>query len=407
MAIVLEHHPAERRSLRIAVVTETWPPEVNGVATTAARFVGGLTARNHDVQLLRPRQPHEAGTVPVRPDEVLLAGLPIPRYPGLRMGLPAKRALVRLWTLRRPDLVHVVTEGPLGWSALEAARSLRLPVCSDFRTNFHAYSGHYGIGWLRKPIAAYLRKFHNRCDLTLVPTAALRDELAAAGFHGLEVVARGVDTSLFDPARRSPALRARWGADEETPVVLHVGRLAPEKNLDALACAFEALAVAAPRARIVVVGDGPAREALQARARGAVFAGVQSGLPLAEHYASADLFLFPSLTETFGNVWLEAMASGLAVVAFDRAAAAELIDEGRNGWRVPGDSATVFATRAAAAASDLATVRAVGRAARAAALVRCWDRIVARVEAQYGRLLSERDARLPLNASPRAQVEAT
>ena len=168
----VQSYPAERRSLRIALVTETYPPEVNGVATTLARVVEGLHRRGHELQLVRPRQKAvPPGPLTPRLDEVLMRGLPIPRYPHLRMGLPSKRALVKLWSMARPDVVHVATEGPLGWSALQAARHLHLPVTSDFRTNFHAYSRHYGIGWLNKPIMAYLRKFHNLAACTMVPTA--------------------------------------------------------------------------------------------------------------------------------------------------------------------------------------------------------------------------------------------
>src|SRR5918995_1453035 len=150
--IVGEELAPARRSLRVAVVSETWPPEVNGVARTAARFVEALRARGHEIRLARPRQgsADRAGA-----EEVLMRGMAIPRYPNLRMGLPAKNALVRLWTFRRPDVVHIVTEGPLGWSALRAAEKLKLPVVSDFRTNFHAYSAHYGLGWLQKPILVY------------------------------------------------------------------------------------------------------------------------------------------------------------------------------------------------------------------------------------------------------------
>ena len=176
-SLVIDNYPAAQRSLRIAFVTETYPPEVNGVAMTMARVVGGLHRRNHDVQLVRPRQDsRDEADRSVRFHEVLMRGLPIPRYPNLRMGAPSKRALVQLWSLRRPDVVHIATEGPLGWSALQAARHLKLPVSTDFRTNFHAYSRHYGIGWLHKPIMAYLRKFHNRAASTMVPTEALRRE---------------------------------------------------------------------------------------------------------------------------------------------------------------------------------------------------------------------------------------
>jgi glycosyltransferase involved in cell wall biosynthesis len=314
------------------------------------------------------------------PQLVLTHGVPIPRYPDLRMGLPATGALVRLWGRTRPDVVHILTEGPLGWSALNAARKLKLPVVSDFRTNFHAYSGHYGVGWLGRPILAYLRKFHNRTLLTLLPTEALRAELTALGFRNLRVVARGVDTILFDPARRSEALRARWGVGPADSVLLYVGRIAAEKNLDALLAAYAATRAQAPRSRLVLVGDGPARAEVQASCPEAILAGTQRGEDLATYYASADVFVFPSLTETYGNVTLEALASGLAVVAFDYAAAAQTIRHGDNGLLAPMGDASAFAALAVSAVSDLARARLMGRLARESALKLGWDLVVRQLE---------------------------
>ena len=179
--VAIEQYPAPRHSLRLAVVTETYPREINGVALSLGRMVHGLRERNHDIQLIRPRQlPTDQAAKNPGFDELLTGGLPIPRYPNLRMGLPAKRVLINQWLHQRPDLVHIITEGPLGWSALQAAAKLKIPVCSDFRTNFHSYSQHYGIGLLKKPIVAYLRKFHNRTLATLVPTEQLRGEPRAA-----------------------------------------------------------------------------------------------------------------------------------------------------------------------------------------------------------------------------------
>ena len=380
--IVCEELAARHRLLRLAVVTETYPPEINGVATTAARFVEGLRGLDHQVQLVRPRQGNaDAGAGETGLQQVLMPGVAIPRYPDLRIGLPAKRSLERLWTFRRPDVVHIVTEGPLGWSALQAAAKLRLPVVSDFRTNFHAYSGHYGVGWLKKPILAYLRKFHNRCLCTLVPTEALRTELAHLGFVRLQVVARGVDTQRFDPARRDPALRAQWGAGPDDPALLHVGRIAAEKNLGTLAAAYEETRRRAPRAKLVLVGEGPMHAELKARCPDAVFAGRRTGEDLARHFASGDLFLFPSLTETYGNVTLEAMASGLAVVAFDYAAAAEMIDHGTSGVLVAyGDDAS-FVSHAAALATDRVRAAALGAQARRTASGRAWSDVVRELEA--------------------------
>jgi glycosyltransferase involved in cell wall biosynthesis len=393
-ALVVDDLPPARRSLRVAMVTETYPPEVNGVAATIARVVQGLQDRGHALQLIRPRQRVDTGEpaaetgatddeADTRFSQVLLRGLPIPRYPELKMGLPARRALLQLWSRRRPDVVHVVTEGPLGWSALQAAHQLRLPVVSDFRTNFHAYSRHYGVAWLHNPVMAYLRRFHNRCASTMVPTEALRSELLGNGFQRLKVVARGVDTALFDPARRNAELRASWGAAADTPVALYVGRLAPEKNLGALAVAFEAMHALRPDLKLVLVGDGPARAGLKSRLPRAHFAGVQQGQTLAAHYASADLFLFPSLTETYGNVVPEAMASGLAVVAFDCAAAGQLICDAENGVLARGDADAAFLAASQRLARDLPAARAMGRRARQTTQALDWARIVGLVEQAY------------------------
>jgi glycosyltransferase involved in cell wall biosynthesis len=381
---LVEDLPAARRSLRIAIVTETYPPEVNGVAITLSRVVAGLRARQHDVQLIRPRQsPAETAAASDGFQEVLLRGLPIPRYPDLKMGVPSRKALVSLWTRRRPDVVHIVTEGPLGWSALQVAARLKLPVCSDFRTNFHAYSRHYGVGWLYRPIMGYLKKFHNRTACTMVPTEQLRDELVRAGFHRLVVVTRGVDTALFDPARRSAALRAAWGVSDRSLVALYVGRLAAEKNLATVADAFHAMRQVHAGLRLVAVGDGPARRDLANRVPDAVFAGTRSGEDLAAHYASADLFVFPSMTETFGNVTTEAMASGLAVVAYDHAAAGQLIRDGEDGVLAPFGDRAAFVEAAVSLARAPHRVAALGAAARRRAAELGWDRIVAQVESVF------------------------
>ena len=374
-------HARLQRPLRIACVTETYPPEVNGVAMTIARLVQSLREREHSVQVIRPRQLADAArTSGDAHDDVLVRGVPIPNYAGLRMGLPCKGVLMRLWNKQRPDVVHIATEGPLGRSALLAAKALGLPVCSDFRTNFHAYSQHYGIGFLRRPIMAYLRRFHNATQCTMVPTQALHDDLQAAGFRDLVQVARGVDIRRFDAAHRSPALRAQWGAGPDDLVVTCVGRLAPEKNLTTLADAFEAIRREQPRARLVLVGDGPMRRELALRCPDAIFAGQRGGSDLAAHYASADLFLFPSVTETFGNVTTEAMASGLAVVAFNYAAAGRLIRHGENGALVPFEDNAAFVTTAARTAVDLGHCRVLGARARTSVMALDWDSIAAQVE---------------------------
>ncbi|HEV7819551.1 MAG TPA: glycosyltransferase family 1 protein [Burkholderiales bacterium] len=370
--------------MRIAFVTETYPPEINGVSLSVARVIEKLRARNHEIQLVRPRQDGDA--VSARrsaAEEVLVRGFPLPRYPGLRFGLPAGRTLLDLWSRARPDLVHIVTEGPLGWSALKAATQLKVPVTSDFRTNFHVYSRHYGLGWLQHAVTTYLRRFHNSTLVTMVPTAQQQRTLSNAGFESLVVVARGVDTVLFQPARRDHELRRSWGAGPDDAVVMHVGRLAPEKNLPLLFDAFAAIRQRCPGARFVMVGDGPSRPALRRQYPEVNFTGTRRGEELAAHYASGDLFLFPSMTETFGNVTLEAMASGLAVVAYNYAAAAAHIKHCQNGFLAAYGDADEFSRFAAEAVTHMKALRRMRAAARFTAQTLDWDRIVADLEALF------------------------
>jgi glycosyltransferase involved in cell wall biosynthesis len=399
-ALEIEDLRSSTRRLRLAVVTETYPPEVNGVSLTAACFVQGLLARNHEIQLIRPRQANPgnaAGSEGL--SEILMRGMPIPRYPELRMGLPAKRHLVRLWTHQRPDMIHIVTEGPLGWSALQAAQRLRLPVTSDFRTNFHAYSRHYGVGWLSKPIFLYLRKFHNRTQRTLVPTSEMQAQLLEAGFQNVSVVARGVDVRRFSPAHRDESLRASWGARPDDLVVLSVGRLAPEKNLSMTLAAYQAMKAANANIRLVMVGDGPSRDEVRTRCPEAVMAGMRTGDDLARHYASADVFLFPSLTETYGNVTPEAMASGLSVVAYNRAAAAQLITHGHNGLLADPGLSSSFTDLAASLVRDPVQVRMMGGNACKTASAHSWDVVVGHLEQVFHAVLREHHKQSPLNTA--------
>lgn len=379
--ILVEDLPSAQAQLRIAVVTETYPPEINGVAITLKRVVDGLRTRDHMVQLVRPRQAKEVSQgTPVESDDVLMRGMPIPRYPHLQLGLPSRKQLEPLWTLKRPDIVHIATEGPLGWSALRVARKLRIPVTSDFRTDFHAYSSHYGIGWLSKPIMAYLKRFHNQTLTTMVPTRSLADRLADAGFDRLQVVARGVDAAQFDPALRSTSLRASWGADPHTPVMMCVGRLAKEKNLPLLIRTYAQVKLIRPDIRLVLVGDGPARSELRALAPDAIFTGTLNRDVLATHYASADIFGFPSQSETFGNVVLEAMASGLAVVAFDYAGAADNIQHDQNGLLAGLGDDEAFVRLVVDLAQDSAWLARLRTAARTTSQGCDWHTIVGQIE---------------------------
>ena len=352
--LTVDSFPSHSASLRIAIVTETFPPEVNGVAMTLGRIVEGVLARGHSLQIVRPRQPRDGLREPQENiDEVLSRGIPLPAYGDLQFGLPSRRRLEKLWRERRPDVVHVVTEGPLGWSAVAAARKLQLPVTSSYHTNFQRYSPHYGIGLLKAPIESYLRKLHNKTMATMVPTMAMMQELQQRGYQNVTLLSRGVATQQFNPERRSQALRATWGAAPDDLVVVLVGRLAKEKNVSLVVSAFRAIRSKVPHAKLVLVGDGPLRKSLEESVPEAYFAGTRKGEDLAAHYASGDLFLFPSLTETFGNVVPEALASGLAVVSYDIAAAKELISTGVNGVLVPPHDDLAFVNAATELASNL------------------------------------------------------
>ncbi|WP_251978045.1 glycosyltransferase family 4 protein [Salinicola avicenniae] len=367
--------------MRIALVSETWSPEVNGVAHTLSHLAGHLAAKGIALQLIRPTPADGARDSLVERD-VQVPGVALPIYADVHVGLPCRRRLTKLWREERPDAVYIATEGPLGWSALSAARRLKLPVVSGFHTNFDQYAANYHLGWSVPIARAGLRYFHNRCDATLVPTAAQKQSLERSGYHQVSIMARGVDAARYAPAHRDDDLRRTWGVGPHQPVALYVGRLASEKNIDLLADTMAAMQRSNPSLVQVLVGDGPARKTLTRRLPEAIFTGFQNGDALARHYASADIFVFPSLSETFGNVVPEAMASGLAVVAFEHAAAGELIVDQRNGRLIPPGDNQAFLDAASELCRQPATYARLGRQARERAATLDWARVGDRFLAQ-------------------------
>lgn len=366
----------------ITIVTETFDPEINGVASTLRHLCLGLMQRGHRVTVIRPRQRHEtpgpvagAGNA-LFSDEHIVPGLPLPGYPDLRIGFARPATLARLWRHRRPDALYVATQGPLGWSAVTAARRLQLPVTSGFHTNFHSYSRYYGAGFLERLLCAYGRWFHNRTNRTLVPTRAMQDRLANMGVIETGLWSRGVDCTRFSPNKRDAGLRKTWGLGPDDRAVLYVGRLASEKNLQLAVTCFERLRSLHPRARFVLVGDGPLKKRLGQRHPDYIFCGTQRGEALARHYASGDLFLFPSKTDTFGNVVTEAMASGLAVVAFDDAAAREHIRHEDNGMKAPLPDDDAFIDAVLKLADQPTLLHRVRTQARRDTLDLHWNRLI-------------------------------
>lgn len=372
---------------RISIITETFSPEINGVANTLHHLVEGLRAKHIEVQIIRPRHPAGANQqTGLQTDWV--SGMGIPGYAELRMGLPKWGQIRRQLREFAPQAIYVATEGPLGLFAVRAARQLKIPVLSGFHTNFHQYFQHYQLGLLTPLAYRYLRHFHNRTQGTLVPTQQQADELVRAGFQDVQVLSRGVNAELFNPSKRSAQLRRDWGLNDEDVAVIYVGRLAAEKNISLALQAFQQMKHEDVRVRLILVGNGPLAEKLADENPGVIFAGAQRGEALASYYASADIFLFPSLTDTFGNVVLEAMASGLAVVAFDYAAARYNIRNGENGILIPFADSTLFAERSQSLIDQPNLLHQVRQQARQHAESLRWEAIVEQFARQLRGLIT-------------------
>lgn len=331
---------------RVTLVTETYAPEVNGVAHTLTQLASGLRKQGIAVQIIRPRQHSEdLSFKDSNLSMVTLPGFPIPGYKSLRFGFPLIGRIANTLREFAPQAVYIATEGPMGYAAIKAARQLGITAISGFHTNFHQYIQHYRLAGLESVAYRYLRHFHNQTAMTLVPTRSQRDQLEAAGFRNVRVLSRGVDSQIFAPAHRREALRESWGVGKDDLVLLCVGRIAAEKNMELALTVYRRLVAMDNTVRLVLVGDGPELEHIRSRYPDVICCGIQRGQALSEHFASGDIFLFPSKTDTFGNVLTEAMASGLAVVSFDYAAAHEHVIHGETGMLAPMNDDAAFIER--------------------------------------------------------------
>ncbi|MDR5875153.1 glycosyltransferase family 1 protein [Halomonas sp. CUBES01] len=357
--------------MRLCIVSETWAPEINGVAHTLGRLSRELAHYRVDIDVVRPK-PACPAPVPQALAELQVPSWSVPGYREVHLGFCRPATLRTFWQDNRPDIIYLATQGPLGWSARQAARRLGIPLVAGWHTNFDHYCNDYGVPWLAAATRRYLRYFHNGCALTLVPTHLQARQLRQQGIKDVKVMSRGIDGEGFSPAHRDPALRRAWGVNDHQPVALYVGRLAAEKNLALLQETYHAMRNVRPDMAHVIVGDGPARAQLESALPDAHFTGFIDPEALARHYASADLFIFPSLSETWGNVVNEAMASGLAVVAFHHAASAELIKSGYNGITVPVDDPAAFCQAAVTLCQHPADYAKYSRLARLRALEQSW-----------------------------------
>lgn len=355
--------------MRVALVTENFLPKLDGVTRTLAMLLEHLQHHGHQAMVIgpegTPRRYAGARVFGAR-------GIALPFYPELRVSLP-EPVFERRLMLFHPDLIHVVDPVILGAAGVTWGQRLGVPVVSSYHTNLAAYCSYFRLGMLFEPTWLYRRYLHNQCVRTLCPSPSTRAELIKRGFTEVGVWPRGVDTELFSPERRSPAWRSRMTSRRDRTIILYAGRLSHEKNLMSLVSSY--LAVETPATQLVLVGDGPARSDLERALAGhnATCTGYLSGEALAEAYASADIFAFPSTTETFGQVVLEAMASHLPVVAFDAEGVRDQIRHGETGFLAPAGDARAFTESLGILVNAPELRQCLGAEARRLATQRSWE----------------------------------
>lgn len=375
--------------LRLAVFTDTFAPQVNGVARTLERLVNAVSERGGVVRVFTVDDPThlETGASSEQTTASMLyryPSVPFWAYDQLRLAWPSRRQVRRDVAAFAPTLVHAATEFGVGLVGRQLAREFGVPFVSSYHTSFAAYAQYYRLGALKKPGWSFLRWFHNGGLRTYCPTQSIVDEVKAAGFVNTKVWSRGVDTMRFSPRYRSPSLREQIGATDDTLVVAYVGRLAAEKGLMLGIDAVNRAGAARPgRIKFVAVGDGPLSDDVHKCApAGSWLPGRLDGESLSTAYASADVFLFPSITDTFGNVLLEAMASGLPVLAANAGPTREQVWPNR-GWLVDTEDSIAMAE----ALIEIVDNPERRRAARAEALrfasEKSWDQVWNELIADY------------------------
>jgi len=369
--------------MKICLATDTFLPEVNGVTTVLAMMRDGLRRRGHAVLVLAPDYGHPSEDE----DRVhRLGAVPCPGYSQVRLSWPWGRGLHRVLDRFTPDLIHAVTEGPLGLFGRSCAQRRGLPLVSSFHTDFPRYAARYLGALAVGPTRAYIRWFHQAACMTQTPSEATRDELVRLGLPHAVVWGRGVDTARFRPGRRSSVRRGLAHAIE--PVrVLHVGRLAVEKDVDTLIAAFRlAHERVGTAATFTVAGDGPKAQAVRDALPFARHLGFLERDVLADLYADSDIFVFPSPTETCGLVALEALASGVPVIGARAGGIPGNVRDGITGHLITAGDAPRFADAIVGLIQDDQQRNAMGQAARAFAVGRDWAVELNQLEAAYARL---------------------
>jgi phosphatidylinositol alpha 1,6-mannosyltransferase len=369
--------------MRIAIVTESFPPDVNGVAHSVVRVAEHLVRRGHTPAVIAPAPSSATRHVTSQhPYPVIrVPSVAVPRYRGFRLGLPSAR-LTDALNQHAPDVVHLASPFVLGARGMTLAGQRDLPTLAVYQTDLAAYARHYHLGWGEAAAWRWLRTIHNAADRTLAPSTRAAADLVAHGVQRVWLWRRGVDTVRFDPTRRNELVRKVLAPHGEL-LVGYVGRLAVEKRVELLAATSRL-----PGVRLVVIGDGPARRDLERALPGALFLGARQGAQLARLYASLDIFVHSGPYETFGQTVQEALASGLPVVAPAAGGPLDLVESGVTGTLVPAEDGAALADAVAALAADPERRRAYGAAARAGVVSRTWAAVGDELIAHYQTVLA-------------------
>lgn len=385
-----------RRPLRVALFSGNYNYTADGANKALNRLVAHLQqAEGMRVRVYSPTSPTPA--FPPQGELVSVPSLPLPLRSDYRMALGLPARLARDVTAFAPDIVHLSAPDMLGFRAQALARRIGVPVVASVHTLFETYLDYYGLGWLRPTVEAQLKSFYRGSDHVLATTPALAQQFDAKGWSkGARVWSRGVDRELFDPARRSAAWRRDLGFADDQPVVTFFGRIVMEKGLEVFAATVERLRTVRPDIGVLVIGDGPARAWLEARLPRAVFTGFLKGPELGRAVAGGDILLNPSCTETFCNVTLEAMASGLPVVGADAPNHRSLLPDEDAGLLRPATDAAALAEAVLTLAADADLRRRMGEAARARSAAYDWTEILSSVACVYREAVA---ARAPMPAA--------
>jgi phosphatidylinositol alpha 1,6-mannosyltransferase len=363
--------------VKVAIVSESFLPHVNGVTGSVVQVLRHLRSTGHDALVIAPGDPPSTceGF-----DVVALPSVGFPGYPQVRVPMVVAGRLVRELTRFAPDVIHLASPFVLGGPVVRAAASLDIPVVAIYQTDVAGFALRYGLTAASNAAWRHIRSIHERAQLTLAPSPTAARDLERHGVPRVQVWPRGVDTSAFSPVHRDAGLRARLAPAGEV-LVGFVGRLAAEKQVEDLAVLADL-----PGVRLVVIGDGPERERLTRRLPGAHFTGVLTGPDLSRAVASLDVVVHPGPYETFCQAVQEAMASGVPVVAVGAGGLLDLVDSSRTGWLYPPGDLRALRAQVADLAGDLTKARAMGETAHQAVRARTWPVVCDRLLHHYDRV---------------------